>query len=322
MQQVLPRKDVVLLGIGHTNAHILRMWRMKPIPDARLTCISNFSIATYSGMLPGVLAGQYPPERMEIDLARLCAAAGARLIVAEVKGLDIEARELLFEDRPPLRFDVLSIGVGSVPRFDGVDPASPLARLLYEADYLGKSLLHRPELASRIPGYKTEYAFDAGRPGAASTTRPRRKRTLSCSSRIRWTFPQCAHRSAPDVRSASLISRSYAGVVLTNRFCPPSAADGPLANRQRPLAGAAYLNWAGLLEAARPWIDYGFDQAGNLPVAGDLPAAGDEAAKQGVKDHIHAVLAFLQCLRTMSSASYFEQGALVTHSEWRLEDQK
>ena len=52
----LPQHDVVLLGIGHTNAHVLRMWRMQPIPNARLTCISNYPVATYSGMLPGVLA--------------------------------------------------------------------------------------------------------------------------------------------------------------------------------------------------------------------------------------------------------------------------
>src|SRR6478752_3314084 len=115
MQSTLPQHDIVLLGVGHTNAHVLRMWKMRPIPGARLTCVSNFPVATYSGMLPGVLAGLYPPERMEIDLVRLCAAAGARLIVGDVTGLDVENRELLISDRPPLPFDVLSIGLGSVP---------------------------------------------------------------------------------------------------------------------------------------------------------------------------------------------------------------
>ena len=112
---MLPAHDVVLLGIGHTNAHVLRMWRMQPIPNARLTCVSNHPTAPYSGMLPGVLAGQYPPEAMEIDLVRLCSAAGARLILGKVIGLDRQRRELLFEDRPPLPYDVLSIGIGSVP---------------------------------------------------------------------------------------------------------------------------------------------------------------------------------------------------------------
>ncbi len=58
MIERLPGKHVVLLGIGHTNAHVLRMWAMNPVADADLTCISDHRIATYSGMLPAVLAGQ------------------------------------------------------------------------------------------------------------------------------------------------------------------------------------------------------------------------------------------------------------------------
>lgn len=71
-------------------------------------------------MLPGVLAGQYAADRMMIDLVRLCASAGARLIVGNVTGLNLEARQLLFSDRPEVPFDVLSIGIGSIPSQVGV----------------------------------------------------------------------------------------------------------------------------------------------------------------------------------------------------------
>jgi selenide,water dikinase len=94
------------------------MWRMHAPPDARLTCVSNYSTVTYSGMLPGVLAGQYPRGRMEIDLVRLCASAGARLVIGQVHGLDLDNRRLLIHERPALRFDLLSIGVGSVTSRD------------------------------------------------------------------------------------------------------------------------------------------------------------------------------------------------------------
>jgi selenide,water dikinase len=120
MHSSLPRHDVVLLGVGHTNAHVLRMWRMAPLSDCRLTCISDHDWATYSGMLPGTLAGLYPSERMQIDLVRLCAATGARLIRSRVIGLDREARRLLFDDRPPIPYDVLSVGIGSLPRNGGL----------------------------------------------------------------------------------------------------------------------------------------------------------------------------------------------------------
>ena len=138
----LPDKDVVLLGLGHTNAQVLRMWRMRQSPGVRLTCVSSDAVATYSGMLPGVLAGQYPPARMEIDLVRLCVAAGARLVMADARGLDIAGQKLLFADRPPLPFDVLSIGIGSVPSYHGVEivdgtrllPVKPMQTFLARLD--------------------------------------------------------------------------------------------------------------------------------------------------------------------------------------------
>ena len=122
MDTRLPKHNIVLLGVGHTNAHVVRMWRMRPIEDAQLICISDFPIVTYSGMLPGVLSGQYPIERMQIDLVRLCAVVGARLLIDKVVGLDVDRQQLLFEKRPALPFDVLSIGIGSVPSREGVDP--------------------------------------------------------------------------------------------------------------------------------------------------------------------------------------------------------
>lgn len=125
MQTSLPDHDIVLVGAGHTNAHIIRMWRMHPIPGARLTCISDHSVAAYSGMLPGTLAGQYAHEEMQIDLVRLSAATGIRFIRADLTGLDVDRNELQFSSRPPLAFDVASIGVGSVPRRGNVDTTDP-----------------------------------------------------------------------------------------------------------------------------------------------------------------------------------------------------
>lgn len=122
MNQKLGTNNIVLLGVGHTNAHVLRMWKMGRRPrNSELICVSDFPVATYSGMMPGVLAGQYPAEQMEIDLVRLTQSAGARLVVGRVTGLDRERRRLLFSDRAPLPYDVLSIGIGSRPATQGVE---------------------------------------------------------------------------------------------------------------------------------------------------------------------------------------------------------
>lgn len=115
MNDRLPSRDIVLIGAGHTNMHVVRMWRMQPVQDAQLTLISPFSRATYSGMLPGTLAGLYTPDEMEIDLYRFAAPSGVRVIIDEAIGLDPVRRRVLFRNRPPVRFDVTSVGVGSVP---------------------------------------------------------------------------------------------------------------------------------------------------------------------------------------------------------------
>lgn len=108
-------QTLVLLGLGHTNAHIVKKWAEEPLSGFRLVCISKFPVATYSGMFPGTLAGQFEDWEFRIDLADLVQRAGGELILAEVNGLDLKARRLHFADRQPLPFDLLSIGVGSMP---------------------------------------------------------------------------------------------------------------------------------------------------------------------------------------------------------------
>jgi pyridine nucleotide-disulfide oxidoreductase family protein len=117
------RRRIVLLGVGHTHAQIVKRWGHRPLDGARLLCVSNQRYATYSGMLPGVLAGQYQPDQMAIDLPRLCQRAGVELRVVEVSDIDVRRGKLLVDNQPPIDFDVLSIGIGSQPNFAGVKVA-------------------------------------------------------------------------------------------------------------------------------------------------------------------------------------------------------
>ena len=69
----------------------------------------------YSGMLPGVVAGLYGREQAQIDLVRLAAATGTRLIHAETNGLDRGHKRVQLADRAPIAYDVMSIDVGITP---------------------------------------------------------------------------------------------------------------------------------------------------------------------------------------------------------------
>lgn len=166
MEPTLPKHDIVLLGIGHTNAHIVRMWRMKPLADAKLTCISNSPIATYSGMLPGVLAGIYTPEQMQIDLVRLCASVGARLIVDEVTGLDLANKRIRFSERADVGFDVLSIGIGSVPsQLDRIHDASHCVSIKPMVSFLDRLQQHLLSAAEEHDGVLRVAVVGAGAGG-------------------------------------------------------------------------------------------------------------------------------------------------------------
>ena len=129
-------RDLVLVGGGHAHALALRMLAMRPVEGLRITLVSPASHTPYSGMLPGLLAGHYRFEETHIDLARLCQWAGARFIAGEVTALDPAARRLSLAERPGLRYDLVSLDIGSSPELDSVPgarehavPVKPVAGL-------------------------------------------------------------------------------------------------------------------------------------------------------------------------------------------------
>lgn len=109
-------REVVLAGAGAAHLVALRGLARRPFPaDTRVTFVTREAEAIYSGMLPGVLAGRLARTEATMDLPALAAAAGARWIMADAAGLDLSAGRLLRREGPPLRFDLLSLSLGTVP---------------------------------------------------------------------------------------------------------------------------------------------------------------------------------------------------------------
>jgi len=108
-------KRVVLLGGGHAHAYVLRMLIDAPLHDARLTLVTPYDQHTYSGMLPGLVAGHYAVADVQIDVARLAAAAGVELLRARVSALDAARRRVTLDDGGTLEYDFASLNLGSLP---------------------------------------------------------------------------------------------------------------------------------------------------------------------------------------------------------------
>src|SRR4051812_7724848 len=107
--------DIVLLGAGHAHVEVLRRFAMRREPGVRLTLIGREPETPYTGMLPGLIRGEYTFDEAHIDLAPLAARAGARLILAQATDIDLPARQVAVQGRPAVPFDLLSIDVGGEP---------------------------------------------------------------------------------------------------------------------------------------------------------------------------------------------------------------
>jgi len=87
-----------------------------PFQNIEILLISPLSLAPYSGMIPGWLAGQYEFNETVVDFDVLCKRVGAKWIKAEMLGLDPDAQTINLSTGETLSYDWLSINVGSTLR--------------------------------------------------------------------------------------------------------------------------------------------------------------------------------------------------------------
>lgn len=106
-------RELVLVGGGHAHVQVLRDLLMRPIEGLHTTVVLDDPVAVYSGMVPGVVAGDYAPADAEIDVRPLARRAGASVVVARATRVDPGARTIELEGRAPLRYDLASLNTGS-----------------------------------------------------------------------------------------------------------------------------------------------------------------------------------------------------------------
>ncbi len=126
--------DIVLVGAGHAHVEVLRRFAMRPEPGIRLTLIGREPETPYSGMLPGVIRGDYSLDQAQIDLAPLAAAASARLILGQADSIQLDTKTVTVPGRPDIPFDLLSINTGGEPSAppDGGISVKPIGRFLLQ----------------------------------------------------------------------------------------------------------------------------------------------------------------------------------------------
>lgn len=116
-------KRLVLLGGGHAHVHVLEALAAQPLAAGQVTLVSPFAQSTYSGMVPGLVAGHYAPRDCVIPLAPLAERARATRVEAAAVALDAAGRRITLADGSQLAYDVLSIDTGAVIDRDSIPGA-------------------------------------------------------------------------------------------------------------------------------------------------------------------------------------------------------
>jgi selenide, water dikinase len=151
-------KNLVLIGGGHSHAIALRLLGLHPLPDVRLTLITDVLDAPYSGMLPGYIGGFYTFSECHIQLRDLAQFAHSELVLDSAIGLDLPNKQIICQEHPPIDFDWLSIDIGSTPAMAAIPgaveyaiPAKPVPQLLAVWDRLVARLESQPEIFGSRP---------------------------------------------------------------------------------------------------------------------------------------------------------------------------
>jgi selenide,water dikinase len=104
--------------------HVLKALAESPLVDTAVTLISPYPRQVYSGMLPGWIAGHYDIAQCVLPLMPLAAAAGTRYLHVAASGIDLTNREVICTDGERVRYDVLSIDIGSAPNHAAIPGAA------------------------------------------------------------------------------------------------------------------------------------------------------------------------------------------------------
>ena len=108
------KKTLLLIGGGQAHIEVLRQLALNPPAEADVALFNPSPSVLYSGMLPGVIAGHYPPSEARLNLWALCQRARVRFFETSVLALNAANRVLESGIGERHHFDYASFDVGGI----------------------------------------------------------------------------------------------------------------------------------------------------------------------------------------------------------------
>jgi selenide,water dikinase len=108
-------KTLIMIGAGHSNLVAIGELLPRASKTFRVILVSDVSLAPYSGMLPGFLAGFYKEEEILFDLEKLRNHYGFELIIDAAVEVNSAQNCIRLSSGSVLTYDCLSINTGIWP---------------------------------------------------------------------------------------------------------------------------------------------------------------------------------------------------------------
>ncbi len=156
------RKRLVLAGGGHAHLSVLRALATQR-PDIDAVMITPSTHQTYSGMLPGWMAGHYSMAECQIDLRPLARAANVEIILDHVTGMNADLQRVTLGDGTQIDYDLLSIDVGGETNLSWLET---LGERLLPVKPLGGFVQRWAEIVAEA-GWQTNFSLVVVGGGAA-----------------------------------------------------------------------------------------------------------------------------------------------------------
>ena len=117
MAAVSAERTIVLVGGGHAHAQVIKALHSYARPaHVKVVLVDPQAKASYSGMVPGCVAGLYTHAETQLALVPLAAWASIDFKCTSVEDIDPEKRTLTCADGSQITYDALSLDIGSTTR--------------------------------------------------------------------------------------------------------------------------------------------------------------------------------------------------------------
>jgi selenide,water dikinase len=276
---------LVLLGGGHAHAVVLLKLRDFISKNLDVTLVSEGPVHTYSGMVPGVIAGHYAAAEAQMDLARLARNAGAAFVQGRINRVDADAKQVELAGGQVLAYDIASLNLGSTPGGPAANaiPAKPFEPFFSRWQALLGQGPKAPRIAIAGAGaagvelaMAMKQALDArGTGGSVTLFSERNVFSIAVATRIK----RALDRLAIDLRASTQAPASNTGFDamfwVTGAAAPPLLRESGMRTDARGFA----LVDASLRSVSHPDV---FAAGDNASLEGaEVPKSGVYAVRQG-----------------------------------------